>query len=314
MQTLLAPEIRNYERSEASEASEASAEKLTGSPASDLSAAPAPTATKAQPHSQRRAVVFVVAAGIVVVVLLAISAQSALWPWVQPSGATPDFHPVIHRWHGAQLAALSGILLGGSLLALLWHPRRNPLLLLYLALGTVIIVAVLAPFAGPVTFLALIPVGLLVAAYPAPRALLHAPREGHASPPLVVLSLLAATILAQVTWQALVWQITAPLTEHARHFHWLGAVALALLLVLAGLLAATKRPGWEPLGILTGVTYLYLGLAAVAVPDLPGSWGIAGGSLALLAGAAYVAATLYEAHLAAQRRSGSAAEIRSTAA
>ena len=81
---------------------------------------------------------------------------------------------------------------------------------------------------------------------------------------------------------------------------WTGGIILNLCLVLAGLLAATKRPGWRELGILVGITYLYLGAAALTVPDQPGSWGVVGGILALLGGASYIAAALGEAQRASR--------------
>ncbi len=56
-----------------------------------------------------------------------------------------------------------------------------------------------------------------------------------------------------------------------------------------------KRPGWRALGIITGVAFLYLGLAALALPQQAGSWGIPGGILSLLAGALFVTVTLREA-------------------
>ena len=69
---------------------------------------------------------------------------------------------------------------------------------------------------------------------------------------------------------------------------------LALLLVLGGLLSATKRAGWNVLGILIGVALLYLGVAAFVTAGSPGSWGTVGGILAVLGGVAYISFTCYE--------------------
>jgi hypothetical protein len=75
---------------------------------------------------------------------------------------------------------------------------------------------------------------------------------------------------------------------------------LAALLVLAGVLSSTKRPGWQLLGLITGVTYLYLGSMALLLPGYAGSWGVTGGVLGLLAGLGYLTATLVEARKARQ--------------
>ena len=84
------------------------------------------------------------------------------------------------------------------------------------------------------------------------------------------------------------------LSEHALHHHWMGSAAVAVALALAGLLAATRRPGWRALGIIIGLAYLYLGLAALAIPQADGSWGIDGGLLALLGGSGFLVATVLE--------------------
>lgn len=55
-----------------------------------------------------------------------------------------------------------------------------------------------------------------------------------------------------------------------------GGSLLALLLLLAALLAATKQPGWLALGLIAGLAFLYLGIAALFLPDFAGSWGTTG--------------------------------------
>ena len=48
-----------------------------------------------------------------------------------------------------------------------------------------------------------------------------------------------------------------------------------------------ERPGWQTLGTLVSLAYVYLGVAAITLLDQPGSWGIAGGLVSLAAGLAY---------------------------
>ena len=73
-----------------------------------------------------------------------------------------------------------------------------------------------------------------------------------------------------------------------------------MMLILAGSLAATKQAGWQVLGLITGVAYLYLGGMAQLLPDYAGSWGVIGGMLGLLGGVAYIIATLVEARKSRQ--------------
>jgi hypothetical protein len=70
---------------------------------------------------------------------------------------------------------------------------------------------------------------------------------------------------------------------------------LALLLILGGSMAATRRPGWRALACIVGIAYLYLGSMALLLPDYAGSWGTIGGMLGLFAGLAYISITLFEA-------------------
>ena len=74
-----------------------------------------------------------------------------------------------------------------------------------------------------------------------------------------------------------------------------------IALALAGLLAATRRPGWQVLGLLTGATLIYLGLAAAKLPTQAGGWGAAGAALATLGGWAFVGVTVWEARRAGKQ-------------
>jgi hypothetical protein len=47
-------------------------------------------------------------------------------------------------------------------------------------------------------------------------------------------------------------------------------IVLALLLILGGSLAATRRPGWHALAIIVGLAYFYLGSMAFLLPDYAG--------------------------------------------
>ncbi|CAN5866818.1 hypothetical protein BH18ACT11_BH18ACT11_16020 [soil metagenome] len=203
-------------------------------------------------------------------------------PWL--AQGAPDFR----QWSDAMTVAIA-MLIVGSLVAVIWRPRAMPLPLQYLAIATVLAVVVVAPFEGPYIFFVVIPLVLVIAAYPEPRALMSLTPEGSISRPLLALGLLAMVLLAPGLWLALSRELQGMSGD------WISNFEHTVSLLLAGILTSTKRPGWQVLGILTGATFLYLGAAALAVPDAPGSWGLTGGILALLCGAGYIALTFFEA-------------------
>ena len=241
-----------------------------------------------------RTLVFTVVT-VVAALMYGSTIRLVIAPWVLTGPQTGLQNPELDRWHDALMGISTGVLTGGSLLALLWRPREKPLLLQYLALATVAGVLLNAPFVGPFMFIIAVPIILVIIAYPAPRALLNFAREEHASRLLLALSVVAALLLAPIIWHSFIWQVQGVGGQSATANEWIADVEHTLLLLLAGFMTSTKRPGWRPLGILTGVTFLYLGIAALAVPHHAGSWGIIGGVLALLGGVGYIAATLFEA-------------------
>ena len=241
-----------------------------------------------------RTIVFSILAGLFALLLMADALPGLLQPWVLLSGPEPGYTPELHRWHAVMWGILSGVLFGGSLVSVLWRPCSRPLVMQFVALTGIILFGVgminrdLAAFILMVVFL------LIVAAYPAPRALLDVSRPGPFSRPLLALSLLAAALLAPNAWHNSYWQLIGVGGEHATLYHWAFSAALDAVLVLAGLLAATKRPGWRTLGIMTGLALLYLGVASIALPDHDGSWGMMGGVVSAIGGLAFLTATAWE--------------------
>ncbi|HJZ48470.1 MAG TPA: hypothetical protein VKE41_14935, partial [Roseiflexaceae bacterium] len=144
----------------------------------------------------------------------------------------------------------------------------------------------------PMSFVIL---AIVIAAYPAPRALISVSREGRVSIPLLGLSILTAALLLPEISRLVPMQLAGLGGEHATENHWILTANLELMLIAGGLLAATKRPGWQALGIIIGLAFVYLGVASISLPYYAGSWNLWGGALATVGGWAYIGATLWEA-------------------
>jgi hypothetical protein len=241
----------------------------------------ADTAKEAKRSRDWRTIVFRVLA-LLAALLFVTNLRLVPEPWLV-NGA-PDFR----QWSDAMTVAIA-ILTVGSLAAVIWRPRAMPLPLQYLAIATVLAVIEVAPFEGPYIFLVVIPLVIVIATYPEPRALMSLSPPNAINRPLLALSLLATVSLAPGLWLAFGREL------QGMNGDWISNFEHTVSLLLAGILTSTTRPGWRVLGILTGAAFLYLGAAALAVPDAPGSWGLTGGILALLCGAGYVALTLFEA-------------------
>jgi len=139
-------------------------------------------------------------------------------------------------------------------------------------------------------------IAILAAAYPKPRDLLSFRRNASLSYPLLAITIVAAILLAPIIARELNYQILGMTQQdvHALNYHWLTSVVLALLLILGGSLAATRRPGWRAVACMIGIAYLYLGSMALLLPDYAGSWGTIGGVLGLLGGLGYMSVILFE--------------------
>jgi plastocyanin len=264
-------------------------------------------ATVATPLVKRRdwrTIVFRILAGLFALLFLVVQLglPALVEPWVLIASDAPGYTAAIHRMHEAHWATIMVFCYGAGLLALAWRPRAYPLLLQFILLvnlieaGGNLLIGQFDPVYETILFLCL---AVLVAAYPAPRDLLHFAPEGSLSVPLFGLSLLAAALLAPDTRYLLHLQFAGLGGEHATQNHWMLTAELELMLVVGGLLAATKRPGWRVLGLLVGLALIYLGVASISAPHLDGSWGTLGGALATLGGWGFVGATFWEARRAA---------------
>ena len=202
----------------------------------------------------------------------------------------------IHLWHIAELTAIA-VVLGSSMFGLVRKAEEKPLLAQFIVISVFILAIGLTPF--DIRLVGLLPLaGLLVLTYPKPRALFSFSHRGRMSIALLAITMPLAVILVPIIQQEIHYQIIG-MTEndaHAQLLHWIGSALLYVLLILAGVLASTKRPGWKRLGIITGLTYCFLGVIGLIVPGYAaGAWSEAGGLFALFFGALYILITLAEA-------------------
>lgn len=244
-----------------------------------------------------RVVLFRVLGGLVAaLVLLAMGGLTTLLePWgVRLYPAREGYTPEIHLWHQAGWAAQTGILMGGSLVALLVRPRASSLFGFF-SLAMIGFVATIAPFpySYPSPVMLVIPLvlaGVVFAAYPYERQLwiVRAPRDRV----LLALAVAVAGVFAASAFSDVARQIAGGADEHTMHHHWISNAYAYVLAVAAIALAAARRPGARILGTIGGAALGYLGLAAIAVPSNDGSWGTLGGIVALVLALATIAAAL----------------------
>ena len=205
-----------------------------------------------------------------------------IWAWAQAA------HPAIQRWTFA-LSASVDVAIAAILFAIAWRPLARPLLLQFLALALAVDLAANAPFV-PEIIVGYSPLLLLLIAYPEPRRLLTPFWRGSIDRSLLALALVTGAFFVPEVWLALESQVRGA-DDLALNYGWASIVEHLCNLWLIALLAAFRQPGSTLLALLVAACLLYLGVAAIAVPDNPGSWGLAGGAIAIAGGAAYVAMT-----------------------
>jgi hypothetical protein len=219
---------------------------------------------------------------VVAVVLMA----SAPWVLLQPDQVA---RTELNRWFLTVAGSVDAIA-AGVLLALAMRPRRT-LLIVEHATAAVVAGVIILPFQP--SFAAILAIGVVpLIAYPYWRDV-RAFRSWWAgvSRTLLILSAMAGAALVVTAAIALPRQIGGT-DEAARGGWWLDYAEHATVLALAGVLAVSRGPGWRILRGLCGAVWLYLGLvAALVLPNHPGSWGRVGGAVALLVGVGFGIAT-----------------------
>lgn len=235
---------------------------------------------------------FRIMAALFALFFMAISAPYMLWPWnIMPVPLDiGDLNPEVMRWHAAAIGSYATILTAVPLLLLLKRPREKPLLMQFWLIGQIlssIIWNAMMWSKVDFDFMQPIMIVIMVLVYPAPRELFQLKTEGQVSKRLLGISHVVLVALFPLFWKSLQFQLnpSSPLYETGQYV-W--AIYNFVLLTIAGILAATKRPGWKTLLSLAGIALLYLGVSAVSVPNHDGSWGLWGGIVVAIAGVAYL--------------------------
>lgn len=242
------------------------------------------TNTTAHFHRQvRRPQLFAMLVSVLTVVMVFVGLFEFIPAWIFKN---PPDQP--HLWHIAELSALA-VLLGGCMLGLIRNPRQKTLVAQFVVLSTILLAIGITPFfIGGAGLLLL--TAVFIVAYPDRAGLRRLGREGRLSYPLLGITAIFAIFLDPVIHQEIYYQIIGMTTNdvHALHLHWIGSALLMILLLLAGVMASTKRLGWQWLTVLISLTYIFLGIIAMIIPDYAGSWAEWCGLMAIFGGALYI--------------------------
>jgi hypothetical protein len=190
--------------------------------------------------------------------------------------------------------ALGGVIVGAGFAVQLKAPESNvsgmqQALIGLLALAFAgLIGARIEPMIGGLIFL--MAAVVLAALHPARGELLK--RPGHVSPSLAVLSIVAAIPAAAYAGSMLVSAREAGAScflgrcAHGDRFAEMAALAIAIALI--GMLAALKARGWIVTALSAGVSGITVGLASIGLPNVAGSLGQVGGTVAIAWGVLFV--------------------------
>lgn len=226
------------------------------------------------------------AALVIVIGIAFFGLTSLVLAWFQPVEGVAG--PVTDLGYGA----LFGVLLTVAVFLQLRAPERK---IAGMQQAAAVIPALLVGSAlswdsqNLVPALILLPaLGTMLALHPARAAFLRA--GGELSPALLAITLLGAIPL--VVYAVDMGRQARDLVGPPHHVERLSVMAaLAIAVVLAGLLAALKTPGWRIPAWCAGTAAIVLGLASTVFPDDPGAegrvWGgvvIAGGVLFIVVG------------------------------
>lgn len=238
--------------------------------------------------------------------------SEGLEPWVQGFMATSPLPDEI-RFHAAAHGAMIGILFSLTLLALLKNPQSKPVLLRFYFVGHFIFLGTLtatdpslALQSAFVFVMFAVVLLVLYGTYGQRREIFRPSEPVVLNRPLLLLNGIALLGLLPVMVIGVVKQFQDPVQQ----FRWGEVTALSLNLLYGGYLSASGRNGSRTLGIVVGITYAFMGAAAITIPNHPGSWGLWGGLAAVVFGIVYTAAAWRLAEARKEASLPPAAQIR----
>jgi hypothetical protein len=212
----------------------------------------------------------------------------------------------IHRVHDMGFGALYGAILTTGFLVQTWRAEKkvSPFYqIIDAALATAIAGAIATSGFAILGLFILIAYVILFVLHPYRSELLHPEREGF-SPILLGLTALGAIPLI---WFALsmakLQRNGLAIDPHVKGDHWTLMAAMAMGIVLVGLLSAFKFRGWRISAWSAGAAVFLYGLISTVYPHKAGSEGTGWGLIALFGGLIFVAAAEWEARRA-QRIAG----------
>ena len=213
---------------------------------------------------------------------------------------------LVHRVHDLGYGALGGLILSVPLLIQARSPERRPAATQQYLLGVAayaVGIALALDFAplmlGLFALFAVMGV-VLVWLHPA-RSEVLSPRT-RPSVPLALLVLLAAIPLVLYAIDMAGLQRAGPLTDpHIEEHHWTTMAALAVGVILVGLLASLRTPGWRIPAWSAGGAAAVLGLASIVFPGYPGALATPWCYVALGGGVAFIVVAEIEVRRAAPR-------------
>jgi len=206
--------------------------------------------------------------------------------------------------------ALGAIIITTGFVVQLWAPEHKisglqQAVIGLLALGVAgLIGRRVEPLTG--SLLSLVATAILVALHPARREFFKL--GTRPSPRLGALSILA-TIPATVYAATMLVRARQAgpscfLGQCAYGDRFAEMAALAIAIVVAGMLAASKPGGWRVTAWSVGAAAVLVGTASIVLPELPGALGGAAGALAVAWGVLFAAVAEWEARNTPQRTAG----------
>jgi hypothetical protein len=255
---------------------------------------PSEARVTAEPRARRRGLRIAFAASAAI---LAAGAAGGLLGFELLGGWFDTTDGSIHRVHYIGFGVLYGVLLTVPALAMTRRPDRKASAF-FQVVGTVLAAAIAGLVADQsyLFFAVVVAAGalILLALHPARADLFRSKLDPS---PLMGAFVLAGSV--PLVWfglaMARLQRSGLPADPHVQNDHWANMAAMAFGLVLTGLLASLRMPGWRITAWCAGLGVAVYGLASIVFHlfpgtsrPYPGSEGIGWGLVAMIGGLAFV--------------------------